>query len=77
MHIDFTMFGMIALMLVLTTFCFCPCKAAVCLRTVKPATMEHGKPMTTSLSMESIVQSVAEAGVEGTVEVSWIVVMQY
>lgn len=49
---------------------FCPCQAAVCLRTAKRATMEHGKPMTTSLSMESIVQSVAKAGVVGTVKVS-------
>lgn len=60
----------VILMLLSVSFCFCPCQAAVCLRTVKPATMEPGKPMMTSLSMESIVQSVAKAGVEGTVKVS-------
>lgn len=50
--------------------CLCPRKAAACLRTVKLATMEHGKPMITSLWMESIAQSVVKAGVEGTVKVS-------
>lgn len=48
------------------------CKAAVCLRTVRHATMERGRPMTTSLSMESIARSVAKAGAEGTVGVSQI-----
>lgn len=52
-------------------------QAAVCLRTAKPATMEHGRPMTTSSSTESIAQSVAKAGVVGTVKVSWTAVMQY
>lgn len=45
-------------------------KAAVCLRTVKPATMERGRPMMTSSSMESTVQSVAKAGVVETAKVS-------
>lgn len=59
-------------------FFFVPCfQAAVCLRTAKPATMEHGRPMTTSSSTESIAQSVAKAGVVGTVKVSWTAVMQY
>lgn len=48
------------------------CKAAVCLRTVRRATMERGRPTMTSLSMESIAWSVAKAGVEGTVGVSQI-----
>lgn len=46
------------------------CKAAVCLRTVKPVTMERGRPTMTSLSMGSIVRSVAKAGVVETVKVS-------
>lgn len=48
------------------------CKAAVCLRTVRRAIMERGRPTTTSSSMESIARSVAKAGVEGTVGVSQI-----
>lgn len=58
------------LKLFFSSVCLCLCKAAVCLRTVKLATMEHGKQMITSLWMESIAQSVAKAGVEGTVKVS-------
>lgn len=53
-------------------FCFCPSQVAVSLRTVKPATMEHGEPMMISLSRESIVQTAAKAGVEETVKVSYL-----
>lgn len=49
---------------------FFRCQAAACLRTVKRVTMERGRPTMTSSSMESIVQSVAKAGVVGTVKVS-------
>lgn len=49
---------------------FCPQQAAVCLRIVKSDIMELGELTTTSLSMESIAQSVVRVGVEGTVKVS-------
>lgn len=59
-------------------FFFCSrFQAAACLRTAKPATMGHGRPMTTSSSTESIAQSVAKAGAVGTVKVSWTAVMRY
>lgn len=45
-------------------------QAAVYLRIVKPATMEHGELMMTSSWMGSIVLSAVKAGVEGIVKVS-------
>lgn len=58
----------------LVSFLF-PLEAVVCLKTVKPATMEPGRLTTIFLSMESIVQNVAKAGAAVIVKVSWTVIV--